>query len=164
VKARLRREAARFEAALDALCTAGAWLALPVSMLLFAQWPLRDVAGGHPLLVNDIAQTAFALYVAIAVRYTTRYGGHLRADLLARRYGASWRRRIEAVGAALVLLPWSSLLLWLAVPGIWQSLRQLEKFPESYNPGYFVIKLALSLLLLLVALQALLDAWRRPHA
>jgi len=155
-----RRLGARVELGLDALCAAGAWLALPVSLLLFAQWPLRDITGGRPLLANDVAQSVFALYVAIAVRHTTRHGGHLRADLLARRYGAVWRRRIERLGAAVVLLPWSLLLLWLGLPAVWQSLRELEEFPESYNPGYFVIKLAVALLLLLLALQALLDALR----
>jgi len=153
----------RLGAALDGLCRAGAWLAVPVSLLLFAQWPLRNVGGGHPLLANDIAQMAFALYVAIAVRHTTQEGGHLRADLLARRWGAARRQWIERVGAACVLLPWSALLLWLAAPQVWQSVRQLESFPESFNPGYFVVKLAMALLLLLVALQALLDALRRPR-
>jgi TRAP-type mannitol/chloroaromatic compound transport system permease small subunit len=118
---------------------------------------------GRPLLANDIAQIAFSLYVAMAVRHTTRHGGHLRADLLARRYGAAWRWRIERFGAIAVLLPWSVLLLWLAAPLVWQSLRQFEQFPESFNPGYFLIKLAMALLLLLVALQALFDAVRGPR-
>ena len=156
----LRRLPARLDAVLDVLCRVGAWLALPVALLLFAQWPLRNVTDGRPLLANDVAQIAFALYVAIAVRWTTRDGGHLRADFLARRYGAAWRRRIERLGAVAVLLPWSALLLWLATPQVWQSLRQLEQFPETFNPGYFVVKLAMALLLLLVAMQALIDAVR----
>ena len=40
-----------------------------------------------------------------------------------------------------------------------QSLAQLEEFPDTFNPGYFLIKFALALLALLVVLQALLDAF-----
>ena len=36
-------------------------------------------------------------------------------------------------------------------------MRTLESFPESLNPGYFVIKIALWLLAVLLAAQAVLD-------
>ncbi len=149
----------RLAALLDRLCAAGAWLAVPLSLLLFAQWPLREVPGGHPQLANDVAQLLFALYVALALRHATRHGVHLRTGVFARRYGARTRQRIARAGAVLVLLPWGLAVLWLGAPVLWQSLRQLEGFPESMNPGYFVIKLAVGLLALLTVLQALLEGW-----
>jgi hypothetical protein len=39
---------------------------------------------------------------------------------------------------------------------------QLERFPETYNPGYFIIRTSIWLLALLVLLQALLEAVRPP--
>jgi hypothetical protein len=48
----------------------------------------------------------------------------------------------------------------LAAPVAWRSVQALEGFPESLNPGYFIIKLALLLLALLLAAQALLDLAR----
>ena len=149
---------------LDRLCAAGAWLALPVSLLLAAQWPLRDVPGGHPQLANDAAQALFALYVALAVRHTMRRGAHLRAEGLAGRLSASARGRlvrISGIVTAAALLPWSLTLLWLAGPQIGQSLAQWERFPDTLNPGYFVVKFSVGLLLALVGLQALLEAFRR---
>lgn len=154
----------RLNAALDRLCAWGGWLALPVSWLLLAQWPLRSVAGGRPQLANDVAQALFALYVAIALRHATRCRAHLAADVVARHFQPATRRRIRRLGALAVLLPWSAALLWLAAPQVWQSLRQLEGFAETNNPGYFIVKLALGMLLLLQALQALIDASKREPA
>jgi hypothetical protein len=45
-----------------------------------------------------------------------------------------------------------------------QSVRQLEGFPETYNPGYFLIRIALVTLALLVLVQAIADALRPPRA
>jgi len=37
----------------------------------------------------------------------------------------------------------------------------MGRFPETFNPGYFAIKLAVILLALLVVVQAIIDAWQR---
>ena len=42
-------------------------------------------------------------------------------------------------------------------------MRQLESFPETFNPGYFVVKAALLVLVLLTLLQGEVEAVRaRP--
>ncbi len=61
------------------------WLALPLAMLLFLQWPLRDLIHGYSTQANDLAQILFALYVAGSVAAATRAGTHLAADAIARR-------------------------------------------------------------------------------
>lgn len=62
-------------------------LALAIALLLFLQWPLRDLAGAGfgPTQANDLAQWLFALYVAVALRHAGRRGVHLvaRPDLAA---------------------------------------------------------------------------------
>ena len=55
------------------------WLALAVALLLFAQWPLRELAGAGALLANDIAQMLFALYVSLAVGHASRRDAHAGA-------------------------------------------------------------------------------------
>ena len=42
-------------------------------------------------------------------------------------------------------------------------MRALEAFPDTYNPGYFIIKLALWLLAGLILAQAIIDI-ARPRA
>ena len=142
---------------LDRLTLAGSLLVLPLSLLLFAQWPLRDVVGAGSRPANDLAQWVFALYVALALRHTTRVRGHMAADTLAARYPGAVRDRIARWGHALCVLPWAVFVLASGTPMVWASLRGLEAFPDTANPAYFMIKLAAWLMALLMALQALLD-------
>ena len=123
-------------------------LALLVVLLLFLQWPLRDGWGAGSSQANDLAQVLFALYVAVALRHADRRGAHLvsRPDLKHAGRAAvgdvcvhQRRPHGVAVGAG------------------------LESFPETANPGYFAIKLALLMLAVLLALQALAGLWKAMH-
>jgi TRAP-type mannitol/chloroaromatic compound transport system permease small subunit len=139
---------------------AGQWLVVPVLVLLFAQWPLRDLLRAYSREANDLGQIFFALYVAIALTAATRAGTHLAADALARSYPARVRIRIVRLGALFGLLPWAIFMLFAGRKIVWWSVEQLEAFPDTFNPGYFVIKGAMALLALLVIAQAILDIAR----
>ena len=143
---------------------AAALLVLPVSLLLFLQWPLREIFQAYSREANDLAQLLFALYVSCAITYATRKRTHLAADVFAHRYRASTRAWLERAGALAVLVPWAAFILYASWPIVAQSVRQLEAFPETYNPGYFLVKVALFVLALLVLLQALVDVARRSPA
>ena len=65
--------------------------------------------------------------------------------------------------SALVLIPWSSYLLYASASSITQSVMMFESFPETFNPGYWLIKLAFGILAVLVLLQAILDALTYPQ-
>ena len=54
-------------------------------------------------------------------------------------------------------------MLYASRQNVWMSLRQLEQFPDTYNPGYFMIKLSVWLLAGLLLLQAIVDVLR-PRA
>ena len=150
--------AAALNTQLDRLSRIGAWLVLPLSALLFLQWPLRDLVGAGSRPANDLAQWVFALYVALALRTTTRERAHLA---LGEREGAAapsaWRRTALRWTAAASVLPWALFVLVSAAPLVWQSLRGLESFPDTLNPLYFVIKLSVWLMAALMAVQAVLD-------
>lgn len=140
------------------------WLILPVVLLLFLQWPLRDLVRSHSREANDLGQWIFALYVAASVTAATRARTHLAADMLARRYRPALRAWLVRCGAALGLVPWALLVLIAGKNLVWSSLVSLENFPDTYNPGYFIIKLALWVLAGLVLAQAVLDIARsRPE-
>lgn len=147
---------------LGSALTAGSALALPLSLLLFFQWPLREWVQAYSREANDLAQVLFALYVALAVTAATRRHTHLAADALARRYRASTRALIARVGALAIQLPWALFVLWSAWPIVMQSTRQLESFPDTFNPGYFLLKAAVVVLAALVAVQAVLPPIRSP--
>jgi len=135
-------------------------LVLPVSLLLFLQWPLRDLGIGYSREANDLAQTLFALYVAVAITDATRRHSHLAADAFALRYSPRLRRLLMRVASLLVLAPWALFIVYASWPMVVQSVRQFESFPETYDPGYFIVKIAIVLLALLVLLQAILDVTR----
>jgi TRAP-type mannitol/chloroaromatic compound transport system permease small subunit len=154
----LRKHAAdKLNALLDRLTLAGSLLVLPLSLLLFALGPLRDLVGAGSRPANDLAQWIFALYVALALRHTSRVRGHVAADTLAIHYPRAVREAIRRWGQALCVLPWALFVLASGTPMVWQSLRGLEAFPDTLNPLYFVIKLSAWLMALLMAMQAVLD-------
>jgi TRAP-type C4-dicarboxylate transport system permease small subunit len=134
-----------------------ATLVLPVSFLLFLQWPLRDLVHAGSREANDLAQILFALYVSVALTAATRDRSHLAADVLARRYTPRWREWMTRAASLVIAIPASLFVLWSGASATWLSIVQAEHFPETMNPGYFLVKLAAYLLAALVLAQALLD-------
>jgi TRAP-type mannitol/chloroaromatic compound transport system permease small subunit len=155
--------ARRLQRVLDRATDGGAWLVLPLVLLLCAQWPLRDAVAAGSRQANDLAQWIFALYVALAVRQATRRRAHMSADAWARGHLAP---RMQAMfhrfGLALCVLPWALYVLASGGLPVWRSITQLESFPDTTNPLYFVIKASAWLLALLLALEAIVEALM-PH-
>ena len=162
IATRIERSLAVLDRLLAIITSAAVALVLPVSFLLCVQWPLRELVQAYSREANDLAQWLFALYVSVAITYATRTRSHLAADALARRYRPLIRARLARIASLLVLLPWSAFILYAAWPALVQSVAQLEAFPETFNPGYFLIKASVWLLALLVLLQALLDLLLGP--
>jgi len=159
----LSSAARTIDIAIGRICSGARWLVLPVALLLFLQWPLRDLVHGYSREANDLGQIFFALYIAAAVTAATRAGTHLAADMLAERFPARTRRRIARAGALLALLPWSLFVLVAGRNVVWWSLLQREAFADTSNPGYFLVKAAVWLMALLIALQAAVTALSRAE-
>ena len=124
---------------------------------------LRDWLQAYSREANDLAQILFAVYVSVAITAATRAHTHLAAGANAPGSGGRTQRMLMRVAALVVLVPWSSFVLYAAWSSVIQSVRQLEGFPETYNPGYFLIRIALVALAWLVLVQAITDALRpRP--
>src|SRR5476651_542489 len=102
----------RLDRLIGQLIAAAQWLALPLVLLLFLQWPLRDVVRAYSREANDLGQIIFALYVAFSISAATRAGTHLAADTLAQRYTARTRRRLKQFGATIALFPWALFVLF----------------------------------------------------
>jgi len=159
----------RFIGGLDrlvaAIVSAGSWLLLPVVVLLLLQWPLRDIFRTWSRDANDLGQWLFALYVAMAFTAATRAHTHLAADAVARHYPERTRVLLARLGALFGLFPWALFVVLGGANLVIASVRAMEAFADTYNPGYFFIKLALWLLAGLVLAQAIIDVVRprREH-
>jgi len=136
------------------------WLALPLILLLFLQWPLRDFFRSYSREANDLAQIFFALFVAVSITAATRAGTHLAADSIARRYSPRLRHNLRKFGTLVGLVPWALFILISSYPTVISSLQLREAFPDTANPGYFVIKMALWIMAVTILMQALLDIAR----
>jgi TRAP-type mannitol/chloroaromatic compound transport system permease small subunit len=146
--------------ALGRLIEAGRWLVLPVALILFLQWPLRDFVQWGSREANDLGQWIFALYVSLAMTFATRERAHLAVDAIAHDYPARVRSAIARWGNALCVVPWALFMIWTVTATVERSVMALEKFPDTFNHGYFLIKIAALLLAVLALLQTLLDALR----
>jgi TRAP-type mannitol/chloroaromatic compound transport system permease small subunit len=151
----------RFVSALDRLIMGiialGRYLALPVVILLFLQWPLRDLLRAYSREANDLGQWLFALYVAIAVTAATRANMHLATDVVANGYSTRVRGWIDRAGTLIGVLPWALFVIIAGRSIVVSSIIEREGFPDTANPGYFLVKVALWLLAGLMFVQGLAD-------
>ena len=136
--------------------TAFTWfgvLVVPLAILLFAQWPLRDLVQAYSRETNDVAQVIFALYVAVAVTAASFANAHLAAthQPAGSIEKASPRKRFALL---LCVAPWAMLIVWSSSAQVWESTAHLERFSETGNPGFFVIKIAAWLMALLALVHA----------
>lgn len=132
-------------------------LVVPLALLLFAQWPLRDWVQAYSRKANDAAQILFAVYAAVAITAASRSKSHLAPAEYAHaatKKIASWRAwaLLACVG------PWAFFMLWTAAPQMLASIASLEKFSEGLTPGYFILRIALVLLAVLVLIEAIAAA------
>src|SRR6476661_165523 len=130
------------------------YLAFPLVALLFAQWPLREVVQVYSRQANDLGQILFAIYVAVAVTAATRAGVHLSSA--SHSEVSTSRSKWRSWALVICTLPWAAFMLWSGWRMVVQSTLSLEHFSETQSPGYFVIKLAMALMALLVLLDGLL--------
>jgi TRAP-type mannitol/chloroaromatic compound transport system permease small subunit len=150
----------RLDQIVGALIASAQWLALPLIVLLFLQWPLRDMVRCCSREANDLGQVIFALYVVFSISAATRAGTHLAADTLAQRYSDRTRRRIRQFGSGLAIVPWTLFILYAGANYVLSSVKGLEAFPDTNNPGYFIIKAALWIMAIMVLAQSMLELLR----
>lgn len=153
------RASSRVDRGLTRVSAGFGLLVLPLAALLLAQWPLRELVQAYSRQANDAAQVLFALYVAVAVTAASRSHAHL-ASLQPHPSGTP-RPRWHAWALLACVMPWALFMLWAGWPLVAASVASFERFGETLNPGYFVIKLAMPLMLLLVLVEGLLELL--PH-
>ncbi|HEY1474613.1 MAG TPA: TRAP transporter small permease subunit [Pseudolabrys sp.] len=150
----------RLDRLIGQIIAAVQWLALPLVLLLFLQWPLRDLVQCCSREANDFGQIIFALFVAVSVTAATRAGTHLAADALAQRYSERARGRLRKFGAAICIVPWAVFVLLASKSFVAASVLGLEAFQDTYNPGYFIIKAALWVMAILIIAQSAIEFLR----
>ena len=139
----------------DSVGRVASWLVLIVIVLLFAQWPLREIFGRGHLLANDIGQIVHAAVFMFGLSYALRWDRHVRMDVFYRRMSPRRQAMVNFVGMLFFLLPWCALMAGFGWSYAWRATRVMETFPDTWSPGYFVFKLVLVLCFALLGIQAL---------
>src|ERR1700694_3447808 len=81
-------------------------------------------------------------------------------DTISRNYSDATRQWLARAGALFGLIPWSIIVLVTSWSIVRNSTLLLERFADTNNPGYFIIKLALLLLALLVLAEGVIELFR----
>jgi TRAP-type mannitol/chloroaromatic compound transport system permease small subunit len=143
------------DALVDRAGRVGAWLVLLVVAALFGQLPLRELVGSGHILANDLGQIAHATVFMIGVAYALRWDAHVRLDVFFHRMSRRARLLVDLAGTALFIVPWTGIVLWYSWATTVRSVAVLEKFPETWSPGYWLFKVLLIAFGALMLLQAL---------
>ena len=151
----LRWFARAADAVVDAVGRVGAWLVLFVVATLFGQLPLREWVGGGHLLANDFGQIAHATVFMLGVAYALRWDGHVRLDVFYHRMSRRARVLVDLGGTIFFIVPWIGIVLLYSWATTVRSVAVLEKFPDTWSPGYWLFKVLLIVFGVLVSLQAL---------
>lgn len=159
------RALARFVRAVDRLNRlagiAGALLIPAAVALCAAVALLRYGAGFGRIWLQELyVVLAGASFLLVAAR-VHGLDGHVRVDILWRRWNARRRALVDLCGNLLFVLPWTLVLVWSSWGFVRLSWSVLEPSAQAGGlPGLFLVKSVIPLAALLLLLQALAGAVR----
>jgi TRAP-type mannitol/chloroaromatic compound transport system permease small subunit len=155
----------RIDRLTTAVGRAVAWLALVVVLLQFALVVARYLFGLGSIWLTETVIYAHATLFMLAAAWTLKAGGHVRVDIFYAEASTRTKAIIDLIGAALLLLPFSLVLVWLSVPYATRSWVILERSQESSGlPLVFLLKTFIPAFALLMALQGIAQAIRAIQA
>ena len=155
----------RIDRLTTAVGRAVAWLALAIVLLQFALVVARYLFGLGSIWLTETVIYGHATLFMLAAAWTLRAGGHVRVDIFYAEASARTKTIIDLIGAALLLLPFALVLVWLSVPYAARSWAILERSQETSGlPLVFALKTLIPLFAALMALQGVAQAIRSLSA
>jgi len=138
-----------------------AWLALAIVLGQFALVVARDAFHFGSVGLSEAVIYAHASLFMLAAAWTLRAGGHVRVDIFYADASPHTKALIDFLGALLLLTPFMLVVLLFSVPYAARSWAVLERSQDIGGlPLVFVLKTAIPLFALLMALQGLAQAIR----
>ena len=138
--------------------------AVAVLLIVFLQFVIvlaRYMFGFNLIWLQDMITYGHAAIFMLGAAVTLANGGHVRIDILYSRWSKGQQAHVDFYGSLLLLLPFCLLLLWLAVPYVVESWRNLEGSFQTM--GLQLVYLLKSLLIVFpvsLAVQGVLAAFR----
>jgi TRAP-type mannitol/chloroaromatic compound transport system permease small subunit len=155
----------RIDRLTTAIGRAVAWLVLAIVLLQFALVVARYVFGFGSIWMSEAVIYAHATLFMLAAAWTLRAGGHVRVDVFYAEASPRMQALIDLIGALLLLLPFTLVLVWLSAPYAARSWAVLERSQESSGlPLVFALKTLIPLFAVLMALQGVAQVIRAAQA
>lgn len=132
------------------------WLALFMVLLQFAVVVLRYVYGISFVFLGEGVLYMHAALFMLGAGYTLLVDGHVRVDIFYSKASPRFRALIDALGAAVFLLPSMAVLAWWSWPSVRNSWAVMEgAISVGGIPASFLLKTLVPAFCLLVAVQGL---------
>ena len=138
-----------------------AWLGIPLIILLAALEPLvRWIgwAGDAPL--SEASTAAFFALIMSSFGYAYAAGGHVRLDILSRRFPRRANAAIELGGTLLILLPLCTVMVIDGTESAWRSLQLGERWADTGWALQWMVRVWVPVGFLLLMFAAISSALR----
>ncbi len=110
---------------------------------------------------QEVVVYLFGLSATLGLGYGLRHGAHVRIDLIYGGLSERGKAWINVAGAALLLLPLSTLIVWASWSGVAMAWSTLEGSSETSGlPLRFLLKTAIPLGAVLLGLQGIAQMLR----
>ena len=111
--------------------------------------------------VQELVTYFHAALFMLGASYTLREDGHVRVDVLYRRWSPARKAMVNAFGIIFLLIPTSLFIGWSSLPYVEQSWRIWEESSEAGGlPFVYILKTLIPLMALLLTLQGIVELYR----
>jgi TRAP-type mannitol/chloroaromatic compound transport system permease small subunit len=132
------------------------WLALAMVLLQFAIVVMRYLFGLSFVFLGEGVLYMHAALFMLGAGYTLLVDEHVRVDIFYSRRDEKGRARVNAAGAALLLIPSLVLILWVSWPYVRNSVSILEgAISVGGIPASFLLKGLIPAFCLLLLIQGI---------
>jgi len=134
------------------------WLTLGMVLVTFAVVLLRYLFDVGWIAMQESVTFMHGVVFMLGAAYTLQRDGHVRVDIVYRRFGPRGRALVDLLGTLLLLLPTAGFIVWIGWAYVVESWRVMEGSREAGGlPGVFLLKTLVLLMPALLILQGL--AW-----
>ena len=133
-----------------------AWVMVPVVVVSFSVVMMRYTLGkGYPWL-QEVYIWLHGAAVLLCAAWVLKEGGHVRVDLLYKKWSAKAKAWADLVGLAVFLYPMMGFLFWWSLPGVQRSWRLLERSPTNDGLQFaYLMKTVIPVFCVMVMIQGL---------
>jgi TRAP-type mannitol/chloroaromatic compound transport system permease small subunit len=137
------------------------WLTLFMVLITFAVVVLRYALDLGWIAMQESITYLHAVVFLAGAAFTLRHEGHVRVDILFRKFSPRNQAWIDLLGSLLLLLPVCGFIAWISWDYVLQSWGIQEGSREAGGlPGVYLLKTMILVMATLLLLQGLSNALR----